>query len=219
MQPLEDISATTGLQHPHRFLSPGQEEAARLLARAAKLLQPLPPGWEIVFPAMEGYGASLCLVPPAGTLLQTLDLHNGLSLALADISLESLQGMVQLAAAAVGGPAEAARQLLQAGQGSVSLSQAIEVLRQAAPAIEEWVLQQYMGSGSDGAAAAEEEAPAARSVRPRRSTAAPPSAPPAPVQSFKWTEGRVAQFDAAIEELDKGLKATVRGVQVTTSLA
>ena len=207
MQPLEDISSTTSLLHPHRFLSANQEEAARLLAKAAEQLQPLPPGWEILFPAMEGYGASLCLVPPADTPLQSMDLRSGLRLALADVSPENLQGMLQLAAAAVGGPVESALELLQAGQSRASLSEAVATLRQAAAAAEAWVMEQYTSSAE--AAAAVDGAPAARSTRPRRAAAAPPSAPPAAPERFLWTTLREAQFDAAIEELGAGLDAKV----------
>lgn len=145
VQPLEDVSAITGLQHPHRFLSPSQEQAARQLAQAAELLQPLPPGWELLYPAMEGYGASVCIVPPPGAQMQALSLGGGLRLALADVSLEGVQGIVQLAADAVGSPVQAALQLLQEGiaaQNSASVVQAVETLQQAAKAAEEWVLDQ-----------------------------------------------------------------------------
>lgn len=208
-QPLRDVSAETGIPHPHRFLSHNQREAARLVEAGISALQPLPPGWELLVQREEGRPPSLLLIPPEGTQMCSLDLLGGLQLGLAEVDLAAMLPVLRLSAAAVGEAASSALQLVEAaaaGASTEGLSDAVQQISAAADAAARWLLQQYTegagggeGAGSAAAAAAAGEGGSART---RRSTAQPPSGPAPKPERFDWSEGQLeGDFDAAVEDL------------------
>ncbi|KAL4856619.1 Chlorophyll a-b binding protein [Chlorella vulgaris] len=226
--PLPDMSASTGVLHPHCFLGQHQSQYAKLQHAAFQwLARSLPEGWQMLSNAQEGRSASLLLVPPKGEHPRTLGLQDGLQLAMQDIQLAQLKHLLQLASNAVGGTVAAALALLQGEEvGATTLGEAVLLLGEAADdalstaataEANSWMqqeqpqqeqLQQVEHGEHELVAeeglvndASEEQGGEEPSQRPRRAAAAPPSGPPPPKSRLTWTPELKSQFEEAVEHL------------------